>query len=140
MHCPARHDFGLRYLDTDLPPGYAERVEALLARRRPAARADAAFAWQDELLAELAEPVRRLTLRRSALAALARLGLLLDGPLVLLELLLVDHDRAEERPDDEEDRERAAARSRPTGWRSPRTPSPGRRREVEKDMITSTTP
>lgn len=29
-HCPARHDFGLRYLGTDLPPGYAERVAALL--------------------------------------------------------------------------------------------------------------
>ena len=27
-HCPARHDFGLRYLRTDLPAGMAERVEA----------------------------------------------------------------------------------------------------------------
>ena len=30
QHCPARHDFGLRYLRTDLPAGYAERVAALL--------------------------------------------------------------------------------------------------------------
>jgi predicted nucleotidyltransferase len=54
QHCPARHDFGLRYLDTDLPDGYAARVEALLPGPHLAARAQAAFAWQDELLAELA--------------------------------------------------------------------------------------
>jgi len=53
-HCPARHDFGLRYLRTDLPTGYAERVAALLEGDDLQARADAAFAWQDELLAELA--------------------------------------------------------------------------------------
>src|SRR3954453_23761201 len=53
-HCPARHDFGLRYLRTDLPTGYAERVAALLEGDNLQARADAAFAWQDELLAELA--------------------------------------------------------------------------------------
>jgi hypothetical protein len=52
-HCPARHDFGLRYLRTDLPAGYAERVAALLDGGDLRARADAAFAWQDELLAEL---------------------------------------------------------------------------------------
>ena len=52
-HSPARHDFGLRYLDTDLPPGYAERVAALLPGPDLAARAAATFAWQDELLAEL---------------------------------------------------------------------------------------
>lgn len=52
-HCPARHDFGLRYLRTDLPPGTAERVEALLPGPDLAARARAAFAWQDEVLAEL---------------------------------------------------------------------------------------
>src|SRR5436190_525072 len=51
-HCPARHDFGLRYLRTDLPPGYAERVAALLEGEDLQARADATFAWQDELLAE----------------------------------------------------------------------------------------
>jgi len=53
-HCPARHDFGLRYLGTDLPPGYAERVAALLDGESLKARSDATFAWQDELLAELA--------------------------------------------------------------------------------------
>lgn len=52
-HCPARHDFGLRYLRTDLPPGYAERVAALLEGDDLQARADATFAWQDELLVEL---------------------------------------------------------------------------------------
>ena len=52
-HCPARHDFGLRYLDTDLPPGYAARVSALLPGPGLADRARATFAWQDELLAEL---------------------------------------------------------------------------------------
>ena len=54
VHCPARHDFGLRYLDTDLPEGYAARVEALLPGPDLAGRADATFAWQDRLLAELA--------------------------------------------------------------------------------------
>jgi predicted nucleotidyltransferase len=53
VHSPARHDFGLRYLDTDLPPGYAARVAALLPGPDLQAHADAAFAWQDELLAEL---------------------------------------------------------------------------------------
>ena len=51
IHCPARHDFGLRYLRTDLPAGYAERVAALLDGTDLQARADAAFAWQDALLA-----------------------------------------------------------------------------------------
>lgn len=54
QHSPARHDFGLRYLDTDLPPGYAERVTALLPGPDLAERARATFAWQDELLARLA--------------------------------------------------------------------------------------
>jgi predicted nucleotidyltransferase len=52
-HCPARHDFGLRYLGTDLPEGYAARVAALLPGPDLAERARATFAWQDELLAEL---------------------------------------------------------------------------------------
>jgi predicted nucleotidyltransferase len=52
-HCPARHDFGLRYLRTDLPAGYADRVAALLEGDDLQTRADTAFAWQDELLAEL---------------------------------------------------------------------------------------
>jgi predicted nucleotidyltransferase len=54
VHCPARHDFGLRYLDTDLPEGYAARIEALLPGPELAGRAAAAFAWQDDLLAQLA--------------------------------------------------------------------------------------
>jgi predicted nucleotidyltransferase len=53
QHCPARHDFGLRYLGTDLPAGYAERVAALFEGEDLQGRADAAFAWQDDLLAEL---------------------------------------------------------------------------------------
>ena len=55
-HCPARHDFGSRYLRTDLPEGYADRVAALLVfadLRELQERADSAFAWQDQLLAEL---------------------------------------------------------------------------------------
>jgi predicted nucleotidyltransferase len=53
QHSPARHDFGLRYLRTDLPEGYAERVAALLEGEDLQTRADATFAWQDELLAAL---------------------------------------------------------------------------------------
>jgi hypothetical protein len=52
-HCPARHDFGLRYLRTDLPAGLAERVEAVLPGPDLAVRTRAAFAWQDEVLREL---------------------------------------------------------------------------------------
>lgn len=52
-HCPARHDFGLRYLRTDLPAGMAERVETLLPGPDLVGRTRAAFAWQDEVLAEL---------------------------------------------------------------------------------------
>ena len=52
-HCPARHDFGLRYLRTDLPEGMAERVEALLPGEDLAVRTRAAFAWQDDVLREL---------------------------------------------------------------------------------------
>ncbi|MCF6379643.1 hypothetical protein L2K70_18685 [Nocardioides KLBMP 9356] len=54
QHCPARWDFGLRYLRTDLPDGFAERVEALLPGPDLGVRTRAAFAWQDELLAQLA--------------------------------------------------------------------------------------
>ncbi len=53
QHCPARHDFGLRYLRTDLPAGMAEQVEALLPGPDLAVRTRAAFAWQDELLRQL---------------------------------------------------------------------------------------
>jgi hypothetical protein len=52
-HCPARHDFGLRYLDTDLPPGYAERLQELLPGPDLDDRATRVFAWTDELLARL---------------------------------------------------------------------------------------
>jgi hypothetical protein len=52
-HCPARHDFGLLYLRTDLPAGMAERVEALLPGPDLVVRTRAAFAWQDEVLREL---------------------------------------------------------------------------------------
>ncbi len=52
-HCPARHDFGLRYLRTDLPEGMAEQVEALLPGPDLAVRTRAAFAWQDEVLRRL---------------------------------------------------------------------------------------
>ncbi|GAB3021607.1 hypothetical protein GCM10011376_21410 [Nocardioides flavus (ex Wang et al. 2016)] len=52
-HCPARFDFGMRYLRTDLPDGMAERVEALLPGPDLADRARAAFAWQAEVLREL---------------------------------------------------------------------------------------
>lgn len=56
-HCPARHDFGLRYLRTDLPAGTAEQVEALLPGPDLSGRARAAFAWQDDLLRELTSEV-----------------------------------------------------------------------------------
>ena len=52
-HCPARWDFGLRYLRTDLPDGFVQRVEALLRGPDLAVRSRAAFAWQDEVLAQL---------------------------------------------------------------------------------------
>jgi hypothetical protein len=52
-HCPARHDFGLRYLDTDLPPGYAERLAELVPGPDLGDRATRVFAWTDELLARL---------------------------------------------------------------------------------------
>ena len=51
-HCPWRHDFGLRYLDTDLPTAVATRVAALVPGTGELADLSAAaFAWMDELLA-----------------------------------------------------------------------------------------
>ena len=51
QHCPWRHDFGVRYLHTDLPAGVAERVYALVPGTAPLAELSAAcFAWTDELL------------------------------------------------------------------------------------------
>ena len=54
-HCPWRHDYGLRYLRTDLPVEVAERVEALVPGWGPGdlrAQSDACFAWLDELLGQ----------------------------------------------------------------------------------------
>ena len=51
-HCPWRHDFGLRYLDEDLPPEVATRVAALVpGAGEPADLSAAAFGWLDDLLA-----------------------------------------------------------------------------------------
>ncbi len=51
-HCPWRHDFGLRYLHTDLPPAEAARVDTLLPGAAPLGElSPACFAWMDELLA-----------------------------------------------------------------------------------------
>lgn len=50
-HCPWRHDYGLRYLHTDLPAEVAARVDTLLPGRAPLPELSAAcFAWMDELL------------------------------------------------------------------------------------------
>lgn len=50
-HCPWRHDFGLRYLRTDLPTEAADRVSALLPGNAPLADLSSeCFAWMDELL------------------------------------------------------------------------------------------
>jgi hypothetical protein len=52
--CPERHDYGLRYLHTDLSPADAARVDALLPGvERLRALSDDCFAWQDGLLAEV---------------------------------------------------------------------------------------
>lgn len=51
-HCPWRHDYGLRYLDTDLPPDITARVLDLLpSPQRLKVLSAEVFAWQDELLA-----------------------------------------------------------------------------------------
>ena len=52
-HSPARHDFGLRYLDADLPQGYAERLHELLPGPDLGDRATQVFAWTDDVLARL---------------------------------------------------------------------------------------
>jgi predicted nucleotidyltransferase len=50
-HCPWRHDFGLRYLHTDLPTEAADRVSALLPGNAPLEDLSSeCFAWMDELL------------------------------------------------------------------------------------------
>ena len=56
-HCPWRHDYGLRYVRTDLPSEVADRLEALVPGFGPGtgpaalrAQSDGCFAWLDELL------------------------------------------------------------------------------------------
>ena len=50
-HCPWRHDFGLRYLHTDLPADVAQRVNALVPGSGDLAEQSVrCFAWTDELL------------------------------------------------------------------------------------------
>ena len=50
--CPARHDYLFRYLHTDVDPGDAARVDALLPGVERLRELSAeCFAWQDELLA-----------------------------------------------------------------------------------------
>ena len=52
-HCPWRHDFGLRYLDRDLPSHVAARVDRLLPGAGDLADlSPACFVWMDELLAD----------------------------------------------------------------------------------------
>jgi hypothetical protein len=49
--CPERHDYGLRYIHTDLRPGDAARIDTLLPGvERLRQLAAECFAWQDELL------------------------------------------------------------------------------------------
>lgn len=51
QHCPWRHDFGVRYLHTDLPADVADRLYALVPGTAPLDELSAAcFAWTDELL------------------------------------------------------------------------------------------
>lgn len=51
-HCPWRHDYGLRYLDIDLPADLARRVRALVPGNGDLREQSAAvFAWLDQLLA-----------------------------------------------------------------------------------------
>ena len=54
-HCPWRHDYGLRYLHTDLPPEVTARVTALLpGADRLAELSPECFGWQAELLDQAA--------------------------------------------------------------------------------------
>ncbi len=62
-HCPWRHDFGLRYLEQDLPADVAAKVESMLPTdlAHLAELTARCFAWQDELLTD-DEPGRGSTL------------------------------------------------------------------------------
>jgi predicted nucleotidyltransferase len=51
QHCPWRHDYGLRYLRTDLPADVADRLYALVPGTAPLEELSAScFAWTDSLL------------------------------------------------------------------------------------------
>jgi hypothetical protein len=50
-HCPWRHDYGLRYLDEDLPADVAARIAELVPGPDLRTQSAACFAWLDELLA-----------------------------------------------------------------------------------------
>lgn len=54
-HCPARHDYGLRYLREDLPADVADRLEALVpgtSSRSLTELSGECFAWLDALLGQ----------------------------------------------------------------------------------------
>lgn len=53
-HCPWRHDYGLRYLDQDLPADVASRLATLVPGPDLRGQSSACFAWQDELLTDTA--------------------------------------------------------------------------------------
>ena len=125
IHCPARHDFGLRYLDTDLPPGYAARVEALLPGPDLAARAAAAFAWQDELLARAGRDLGRLRSGRSDRPLERPVRPPRRPPACPPRAASRRRRSAAGRPRPRRRPRTPAARSRPTGWRSRRRPSAG---------------
>lgn len=58
-HCPWRHDFGLRYLEQDLPADVAARVQALVPGAPGGVLDDqvaACFAWLGQLLGTLGRP------------------------------------------------------------------------------------
>jgi hypothetical protein len=51
-HCPGRHEFGFRYVKTDLPPEAAERLERLMWVANPeelAQKKAEAVSWAEEL-------------------------------------------------------------------------------------------
>ena len=55
IHCPSRWDYGIRYLDTDLPEPERQRVDALLpdGSRSLGELTAECFAWQEELLGQV---------------------------------------------------------------------------------------
>jgi hypothetical protein len=65
LHCPERYDFGLRYLDRDLPPAIHETVQRLAF----IGDLETLEARHAEAEALFAETIRRLDARRSTLPA-----------------------------------------------------------------------